>query len=207
MRNLLLSLINGRSNKISGLFALAIVALIALGCTCGKNFDLGNLGKENTNSTHTASNTSDDDDDTPPTKTKPSFTKADASKGEMPSDTELQDMAKTTLLDFDEAVSKEDFTEFYSTICKPWQKQTSPENMKTSFQGFIDKGIRINSIGSLDADFSPTPSIGREVGFKTLKVEGKYDTSPNKTKFELNYIPEGKEWKLSKIVVDTTQRN
>src|SRR3982751_2143102 len=85
MRNLLLSLINGRSNKISGLFALTIVALIALGCTCGKNFDLGNLGKENTNSTRTASNTSrDDDDDTPPTKTKPSSSKADASKGEMP---------------------------------------------------------------------------------------------------------------------------
>ena len=61
-------------------------------------------------------------------------------------------------------------------------------------------------ISDLEADFSPEPAIGREVGFKTLKLSGKYPTSPNVTKFELNYIPEGKEWKLSKIEVDTTQK-
>jgi hypothetical protein len=205
MRNLILNLLTGRGNKTSGFIAFTIVALIALGCTCGKNFDIGNLGKDTSNTSRTSSNTFDDDDK--PSKTSPSYSKADASKGEMPGDTELQDMVKTTLLDFDSAVAKADFTDFYSHICKPWQKQTSPENMKTSFHGFIDKGIRINNIDSLDADFSSTPEVGREVGFKTLKLEGKYDTSPNKTKFELNYIPEGKEWKLSKIVVDTTEKN
>lgn len=199
------NILNGRGNMTSGLIALTIVALIALGCTCGKGLDLGNIGKES-NTSRTSSNTSDSDNTTT-TKSSPTYSKSDASKGEMPSDAELQDMVKTTLLDFDSAVAKADFSDFYSHICKPWQKQTSPENMKTSFQGFIDKGIRINSISSLDADFSPSPEIGREVGFKTLKLEGKYDTSPNKTKFELNYIPEGKEWKLSKIVVDTTERN
>ena len=207
MRNLVLNFINGRGNKVSGLIAFTIVALIALGCTCGKDLGLGNIGKESNSSRTSSNSTANDDDSETPSRSKPTYSKSDASKGELPSDGELQDMVKTTLLDFDEAVSSADFTEFYSHICKPWQKQTSPENMKTSFQGFIDKGIRINSIGSLDADFTSSPNIGREVGFKTLKLEGKYDTSPNKTKFELNYIPEGKDWKLSKIVVDTTERN
>lgn len=193
-------LIFGRDNILSGLIAFCIVSLIALGCTCGKNFDFANIGKES-NSSNTIISTSDS-----PTTTKPTYKKSDASKGEMPSDAELQDMVKTTLLDFNSAVQQEDFSTFYSNICKPWQKQTTAEGLKTTFQGFIDKDISIASISSLDADFSPAPEIGREVGFKTLKLAGKYATSPNVTKFELNYIPDGKDWKLSKIVVDTTSK-
>ena len=196
MRNLANRFLFGRENWLSGSAALSIVLLMVLGCTCGKNLDLGSLGSESN-----TSSTSNSDDKT----SKPTFTKSDASKGEMPSDAELQDMVKTTLLDFDSAIQKEDFTDFYNHICQPWQKQTSPEKLKTSFQPFIDKHISIATIRSLEAEFSPDPEIGREVGFKTLMLLGKYDTSPNLTKFEINYIPEGKEWKLSKIVVDTTE--
>jgi hypothetical protein len=198
MKDLAYRLFFGRENWLSAAAAFSIVLLMVLGCTCGKNFDLGNTSSGSNTST---SNTSS----TETTTTKPTFTKADASKGEMPSDAELQDMVKTTLLDFDSAIQKEDFTDFYAKICKPWQKQTSPEKLKSSFQPFIDKHISIESIRSLEAEFSPDPEIGREVGYKTLMLLGKYDTSPNLTKFEINYIPEGKEWKLSKIVVDTTE--
>jgi len=198
MKSLINSLFFGRNTKLSGAIALSVVLLVLLGCTCGKNFDLSNMGS---NSSSTNSSSSDDT----PSKTKPTFTKADASKGELPSNAELQDMVKTTLLDFDSALQKEDFSDFYAHICKPWQSQTSPEKLKTSFQPFIDKHISITPIKSLDAEFSPDPEVGREVGFKTLMLQGKYDTSPNLTKFEINYIPEGKEWKLSKIVVDTTE--
>jgi hypothetical protein len=191
----------GRDNQLNGLIAFGIVMLVALGCTCGRDFGLGNIGTE-TNTANTVANTSD----TTIPVTKPTYKKADASKGEMPSDAELQEIAKTTLLDFNEAVQQEDFTTFYSHICKPWQKQTTPDGLKTTFQGFIDKNISIVSIAALDAEFSPEPEIGRELGYRTLKLAGKYPTSPNVTKFELNYIPEGKDWKLSKIVVDTTSK-
>jgi hypothetical protein len=200
MNDISRTLIFGRDNRSSGLIALSIVMLFVLGCTCGKTFDLANIGKDD-NSSNTVIPTTDS-----PTTTKPTYTKSDASKGVLPSEAELQDIAKTTLLDFNDAVQQEDFTTFYSHICKPWQKQTTPEGLKTTFQGFIDKDISIASISGLDAQFSPAPSVGREVGYKTLKLEGKYLTSPNVTKFELNYIPEGKDWKLSKIVVDTTSK-
>lgn len=193
----------GRNNKISGLLALGIVGVIALGCTCGKDFDLSNIGSNTTGTSNTADNTT-----TPFSTPAPrTVTKSDASKGVVPEDPELQEMIKATLLDFNSALQAEDFTSFHAKICKPWQKQTSPESLKTSFQGFIDKDISISDIASLDASFSPSPEVGREVGYKTLKLKGDYKTSPNLTKFELNYIPEGKEWKLSKIVVDTTQPN
>lgn len=206
MKNLINKLLFGK-DRFSGVLALIIISLIALGCTCGKDFDLANIGKEESNTTRTAANTEDSNEDpfgTPATQDKTSTTKADASTGEVPSDEQLQDLVKTTLLDFNAAVMSEDFTEFHSNICKPWQKQTTPESLKSVFQGFIDKNITIGSISSLDAEFSPEPTVGREVGFKTLKLKGKYPTSPRVTKFELNYIPEGKEWKLSKIEIDTT---
>ncbi len=205
MKDLVLKLISGRDNRMNGLIALGIVGLIALGCTCGKDFDLSNIGKEsNTTST---SNTADNTTTPFSTPAPRTVTKSDASKGVAPEDPELQEMVKATLLDFNSALQQEDFTSFHAKICKPWQKQTTPESLKTSFQGFIDKDISIASISSLDADFSPSPEVGREVGYKTLKLKGDYKTSPNLTKFELNYIPEGKDWKLSKIVVDTTQAN
>ncbi len=212
MKHFINKMLFGKDNRLSGVIALSIVAMIALGCTCGKNFDLGNLQSESNSSGSNRSNSSEpafDDDNTTKGSKSPgkSTTKADASKGEMPSDEELQEMAKATLLDFNAAVQKDDFTEFYETICEPWKKQVTAETLRKSFGEFVQKGIDISPISSLDAEFSPAPEIGREVGFKTLKLKGSYSTNPNKTKFELNYIPEGKEWKLSKIIVDTTEKN
>ena len=198
MKSLINSLFFGRDTKLSGAIALSVVLLVLLGCTCGKNFDLSNVGS-NSSSTNSSSS------DNTTTTSKPTYTKSDASKGALPSDAELQEMVRTTLLDFDSAIQKEDFADFYSHLCKPWQSQTSPDKLKISFQPFIDKHISISTIRSLEAVFSPDPSVGREVGYKTLMLQGQYDTSPNLTKFEINYIPEGKEWRLSKIVVDTTE--
>jgi hypothetical protein len=203
MKRSLESIFIGSDGKTSGIIALAVIALIALGCTCGEGFDLGKLA-ENT-STNSDSPISEG---TPSNDRRSDATRqADASKGELPDDDELQSMVKTTLLEFNDAIQSEDFTEFYGNICEPWKKQTTPEKLKTSFQKFIDTGISIASIDPLTAEFSPQPSVGREIGYRTLKVSGRYLTKPMMTKFELNYIPEGKQWKLSKIVVDTTQRN
>ena len=166
-------------------------------------FDLSNL-QANTNSSQPVVNSSNSKTDSTPRK---SSTKADASKGEMPSDEELQEKVKETLLDFNDAVQSDDFTSFYGKICDPWQKQVTPESLRETFKPFIEKKIDISTISSLDATFSPEPEISREVGYKALKIKGQYPTKPNLTKFEINYIPEGKEWKLSKIIVDTTQRN
>jgi hypothetical protein len=202
MKKLINEIMFGKNSMVSAIIALSVIAAIGLGCFCNKDkFDLSNIGTNNSNISTTPSTS------TPAATPDRTYTKADASKGEMPSNPELQDMTKTTLLDFNSAVQSADFTSFHGKICKPWKSQITAEKLKESFQAFIDKDIDIGNISSSTAEFSPAPEIGRELGYKTLKLRGRYPTSPQYTKFELNYIPEGKEWKLSKIVVDTTERN
>ena len=145
-------------------------------------------------------------DASPATKDSPkknTFEKADARKGEMPSDEELQEMVKTSLLDFNAAVKKGDFADFHDTISRTWKKQTTPETFNTAFSQFIEKKLDISEISSKSADFSPTPDIEKTQGINVLHVVGEYDTSPNATKFDMKYIPDGNDWKLLAIRVDT----
>ena len=203
MRKTLNEFINERKALLDGSIALAIVLFIALGCTCGKNFDLGNLGKENSDNRTVANIETTPDRKPDDTTTEPPLTRADASKGEMPEEDELQYMTKTTLLDFNDAIQKADFSDFHDHISETWQKQLSAERFKQEFQSFIDKGVDISAISSEKADFSPAPDIEGAGRMKMLVLKGSYDISPAPTTFELKYIPEGKEWKLFGIDVRT----
>lgn len=142
-----------------------------------------------------------DESDTNDKDKSKSSTKADASKKEVPSEAEAQEMARATLLEFNKAIKNEDFTDFYDTISKTWQKEITPEKFKEAFSSFIKKEVDISGISSEDASFISPPAVSKEQGFDTLTLDGEYDTKPSKTKFELKYIPEGDEWKLSRIRV------
>ena len=202
MKKIIAKIMLGRGNALSGAIAFGVVALIALGCTCGKNFDLGNLGTENSNSGRTSSNNIFGD----PDKKKGSGTKPTVSDSLIPpADDQLQYLARETMLDFNKAIADEDFTDFYSTISSVWQKQTTPQGMKTNFQGFIDGKASFGEISDMDATLT-TRQVSKEGKYKFLEVDGEYATSGNPTTFELKYLAEGKEWKLFKIKVVTTIR-
>lgn len=147
-------------------------------------------------------------DATPDAKNSPSKTtgsKADASRGEIPEGDELQEMAKTTLTDFNDAVQADDFTDFFQTISKMWQRESSPAKLKDTFQVFIDRNIDIGEVSTMQANFTTRPRVDDSKGFKELILEGNYETSPNPTRFNLKYTPEGKNWKLTGISVDNTR--
>lgn len=195
MKKFATTLLFGKDAKLSGLIALAIVGSIALGCNCNKEF--GDLGKTDTNS----SNTSTTSNSTAPPP--PSVSKPDASTGEVPSEAQLQDLTRTTILDFNSAIKSGDFTNFHRTVSKPFQKQASPEKMADAFKAFTDANIDFDEVSSLQATYSPPASIQRTSGVKHLQVLGSYPTSPRTMKFDLKYIPEGKDWKLIAIEVNT----
>ncbi len=132
------------------------------------------------------------------------YEKADASRGEIPEGDELQEMVQKTLVDFNDAIQANDFTDFFQTISKLWQRQSSPAKLKDTFQTFIDRKIDIGEVRTMGAKFTSKPRVEDSKGFKELILEGNYDTSPRPTKFELKYTPEGKNWKLTGISVDTT---
>ena len=199
MKKIIQKICLGNESKINVLFVLGIFILVGLGCSSLKP-------KDNPVDVKTPAPV---DVKTPapiekPSTPKPITKKADASKGEIPRDDELQDMVKTTLLDFNDAVTSADFTTFYGNISKLWQRQTSPAKLEDTFKVFINGKNNFSAIRSKDAEFSSNPKVDDRKGFKELVLEGKYDTSPLPTKFTLKYTPESKNWKLTGIIVDTT---
>lgn len=192
MKTYLSTLLFGKDARLSGLIAFAIVGAIALGCTCNKDLGLDTSNSSNTSDRPTSSNSTTDE-----------LTKSDASKGEVPSDREAQEIARTTLLDFNDAIQKGDFEDFHRTISKPFQKQASPTRLRDAFKVFIDAKIDFSEVRGMTAVMSTAPSVEKKMGINNLQLKGYYPTSPRKTNFDFKYIPEGDEWKLIAIEVNT----
>ncbi len=190
MKEFVSRLLFGKDTLFNGLVALGIIGAIALGCTCPK--DLGNSGTSNSSNSTSTSNTS---------SSSPS--KPDASTGEVPTEPQLQEIARTTILDFNDAIQKGDFTDFHKTMSKPFQKQASPTKLKDVFKAFVDAKLDFKEVRTLDASFSPAPEVESGTGGKVLRLKGNYPTKPRRTNFELKYIPEGKDWKLISIEIYT----
>jgi len=187
MKNPLLRILNGKDTKLSGLIALGFVAAVALGCTCGKNFDLGNLGKES-NSSRTSSNSSND------------TTTSSSDDGDIPPQSELQSMLKETAADFATAINTEDFHQFYTNASTDFQTTYTEEQAKNAFKIYIDKKKTVlpslNKIQTTDAQFTVPPRIRTENGLSILVLEGKFPTKPLEVKFDAEYVQRGGEWKL-----------
>lgn len=152
----------------------------------------------------TVADTTNTPDSSKKTPTTTPATKANAAKWEVPGDDEMKEMSRTALLDFNSAVQDGDFAEFHTKISKLWQKQTTPEKFNQAFSEFIDKKVDISNISSAEPEYSPAPSVMQDLGAKKLIAKGCYDVSPRPVGFTLKWIPEGKEWKLFGIEVDTT---
>ncbi|MDQ3800729.1 MAG: hypothetical protein M3384_14880 [Acidobacteriota bacterium] len=130
--------------------------------------------------------------------------RADASKYEVPGGEEMLEMTRTVLLDFNDAVQTGDFADFRSKTAAAWQKQTTTELFNQVFGEFISKKVDISEIDSSKPVYQSKPSVETEGGMKKLIARGCYDVSPRPVKFILKWIPQGKEWKLFGIEVDTT---
>jgi hypothetical protein len=204
MKSILKQILTAKSSLGNGLLALFIISLIALGCTCNQFGKKEGNSNSSTREKKEEGNPFDTPDGTAETPVeKKEIVKADASKKEIPSDEELQEIVKETLMNFNDAIERGDFSDFHKTISKAWQRQTKPKTFEDGFRQFIDKKVDISQIRSQKATFSPAPKVGREKTLQGLIVKGTYPTSPTPTEFELIYTAEGKEWKLSAINVRT----
>ena len=193
MKETIKGILFGRSALLSGLIALAVVGAVALGCTCNEK-DLLNLGS-NSSSGNSASDDGSTTEGTKPVK------KADASKGEIPEGAALDSLVKETLLDFNDALQREDFTDFHGKISSLWAKQITPRQMKKTFQALIDGEMDISVIEGMKPDYTSTPSVDNSERLPQLKIKGEFSTSPITTTFDLTYIPDGDEWKLFGIEI------
>jgi len=114
------SLIFGRGNLFSGVIALSIVMLIVLGCTCGKDFNLGDSSSNGGNTSSGNSIFGDDDKDS-----------SDVD------DTLAKATIKATTAKFANAISTEDFSSLYADTATEFRSKYSEDELKSQFSDFI----------------------------------------------------------------------
>lgn len=207
MKKIFREMFFGNDSKVGGVIALSLIAFIGLGCFCKKDgFDFSNIGTKNTNTNTRPIFTSNTEDNSalPATTPRVVLTKANAAKGEKPSDEEMHQIVEQTLLDFNQALQTEDFTAFRANVSKPFRDQYTEEKFREGFATFISKKDAMNkvltSITGMEPEYSSGPEVVRQAGTKVLKASGSYQTFPG-MKFDLSFIPEKTDWKLLKIEV------
>lgn len=166
----------------NGMIALAIIALIALGCTCGKTFDLGELANK-ANETDT-------------TKDGP----FGDSKDGMPNETLLKAIVKETTADFAYAISEGDFSKMYEKASPEFKKTYTIEQFKNSFSDFTRQRktllpILTRAVTS-DPEYTTEPRLRTEKGQSILVIEGKYPTKPLPVTFDYEYVKRDGRWKM-----------
>ncbi|HVF47168.1 MAG TPA: hypothetical protein VNA17_06355 [Pyrinomonadaceae bacterium] len=128
-------------------------------------------------------------------------------KSEVPDDDELQTLVKTTFLDFDDAIQSGDFSDFHRNVAKVWREDSSPDDLATAFETFVDNKSDYNfkrAVSPLDAEFSPAPAIEKVSGLDALVIKGYYPTKPQRANFDLKYTMDDGSWKLISINIKTT---
>ena len=112
----------------------------------------------------------------------------------LPSAAEVKKLTDQSLLEFNTAVQKADFTDFYKSTAKLWQEQTTPEKLKAIFQSFIDRKFDMEQVIKKQVPtFEPAPALDAD-GF--LVVNGAYNIIGESLTFRLNYNNEDGAWKL-----------
>ena len=124
--------------------------------------------------------------------------KVRAESKSIPAVTEQERLAKDTLMAFNGAVQKGDFTDFYGGISKTWQGQITPQRFKEVFQAFIDRHINIEPMLAGSPTWDKPAAIADD---GRLQLAGHFLQDGVKANFELDYIPEGAQWKLLRIQV------
>ena len=188
MKNLLNKALFGGNNIAGGCVALAVVLSFALGCNCGKNFDLANIGSSNPS--NSASNTSSNS----------------GSSSEVPSNAVVEGLVKETLDKFGDAVETGDFTELRDYASANFQRTYTAEQVADGFASFTKNKKRVLPIlkeaAAKDAEFDRPPAVRRQFGNDVLAAAGKLPTKKHVVGFDFEYVMLGGEWKLLKLVIN-----
>lgn len=202
MKRSIRNILFGKDNKLSGAIAIAVIAFIALGCGCGKDFDLAkvlqNANSNATSNSRSSNSTASDDSSSDDS----SSTSSDA---EMPDRGLIEAMVAETTADFNLSITLNDFSHMYEKASPNFQATYTEEEFKKAFKEFVDNKKMVGPILSkavaMDPEFSPEPYIRTQSGQDILVVKGKYPTKPMPLTFEYEYINRDGDWKLLKLVI------
>ena len=117
----------------------------------------------------------------------------------MPTEKELQELTRETLLMFNDAVQAKSFERFYEDISKTWRRQVTVGQLNRAFEAFIEHGVDITGIKDLVPTFKEPPYITAD---GLLLIAGEFSTSPYRVVFTLRFVYELPKWELLGIEVN-----
>lgn len=118
------------------------------------------------------------------------------SSASVPTEAQLRDLNVRTLLVFNDCVKAGDFTELHAQASRQFREQWTPARLKETFAGFIQQGVDIAAIQTVDHSMS-APKRGAD---GEMITQGVFATTPRKVEYRLTYVPDG-TWKLLGIKV------
>lgn len=114
-------------------------------------------------------------------------------KGEVPSEETLRPIAAETIRDFDAALQKGDFSDFYANISEMWQSQITAADLDKAFAPIAAQKNEYKLKPDAPLAFSSKPFLKDEV----LEINGSYQNTKGKNMpFRLRYVEENGNWKL-----------
>ncbi|HEY7608852.1 MAG TPA: hypothetical protein VIF14_06435 [Alphaproteobacteria bacterium] len=111
----------------------------------------------------------------------------------------MKRLALRSLLDFNEAVRRADFTSFHAGLARPMREKYTPQQLLSVFQAFVDQKIDLTPIGAVEPIFESGEARAGRGG--ELALKGRFPTRPSEVQFELTYVMDGGEWRLISIDV------
>jgi hypothetical protein len=128
--------------------------------------------------------------------------RAAAGKKEIPAEDELVALTNRSMMLLAQAISRDDFSEFYSSIATVWQQQITKDKLREQLVNFIEKKIPLTIIERVSPVFSEKPFFDKD---GVLIVNGQYPTKPYRVEFRLEFVNEESQWKL--LGFNVTTRN
>jgi hypothetical protein len=108
-------------------------------------------------------------------------------------------LIRTTLLTFNDANVTTNYTVLHARMSKPFRDQFPPDKLKAAFNDFSEKHIDIAYVAAM------TPMPDKPAGINdegVLTLEGHFDTTPKKLKYNLGFIMSDGQWKPIRLNVD-----
>jgi hypothetical protein len=121
-------------------------------------------------------------------------------EAKLPSEEEASVMVRDSLLAFNNAIQKKNFTDFHKKqIAAIWRRQTTPAALLETFDSFVKAEANIAPIANMEPVFDKPPAINED---GVLSLVGHYPTKPSRVTFELGYLFEDPDWGLVQINVN-----
>ena len=105
-----------------------------------------------------------------------------------------------TLMDFNVAVNRKDFSAFHAKAATQMKRQMKPEQLLEVFRKFVDERVDISGVEKTEPHFDETPTVQNGL---LLTLKGHYKLDPEFLLFDAEYFKEAGEWKILSLNVNT----